>query len=65
MRSKFNIALVTTTAVIVCIVLCIGGMFLSHWYAGAFFPVPEGESPQALLGDSFGAVNALISIAVR
>ena len=61
MRSKFNIALVTTTAVIVCIVLCIGGMFLSHWYAGAFFPVPEGESPQALLGDSFGAVNALIS----
>lgn len=61
MRSKFNIALVIATAVIVCIVLCIGGMLLSHWYAEAFFPVPDGESQQALLGDSFGSVNALIS----
>ena len=61
MRSKFNMALVIAVAVIVCIVLCIGGMFISHWYAEVFFPVPDGESPQALLGDSFGSVNALIS----
>ena len=61
MRNKFNISLVIAAAVIVCVVLCIGGMLLSHWYAGAFFPVPGGERPQALLGDSFGSVNALIS----
>lgn len=61
MRNKFNIVLVIAVAIIICIVLCIGGMLLSHWYAGAFFPVPDGESPQALLGDSFGSVNALIS----
>ena len=44
MRSKFNMALVIAVAVIVCIVLCIGGMFISHWYAEVFFPVPDGDT---------------------
>lgn len=61
MRRKNNTTLVAVAAIAVCIALCIGEMLLSHWYAGAFFPVPQGERPQALFGDSFGAVNALIS----
>lgn len=48
-------------AIIVCLVLWIGGMFLSHWYAKTYFTVSESDNPQALFGDSFGAVNALIS----
>ncbi|MFS2871677.1 putative phage abortive infection protein [Phocaeicola dorei] len=61
MVKKINLTVTVTLAVIVCLVLCIGGMFLSHWYAEKYFEVPCGENPQALLGDSFGAVNALIS----
>lgn len=45
----------------VSLVVFIGGMFLSHWYAGEYFPVPGDDNPQALFGDSFGGVNALIS----
>lgn len=48
-------------AIIVCLVLWIGGMFLSHWYAKTYFTVSGSDNPQALFGDSFGAVNALIS----
>lgn len=48
-------------AILVCLILWIGGMFLTHWYANHFFDVPSGNSKQALFGDSFGAVNALIS----
>lgn len=48
-------------AIIVCLALWIGGMFLSHWYAKTYFMVSEQDNPQALFGDSFGAVNALIS----
>lgn len=48
-------------AIIVCLLLWIGGMLLSHWYAGKYFIVSENDNPQALFGDSFGAVNALIS----
>lgn len=49
-------------AIIICLVLCIGGMFLSHWYAANYFNVEQGDgNPKALFGDSFGAVNALIS----
>ena len=48
-------------AIIVCLVLWIGGMFLSHWYAKTYFTVANDDNPQALFGDSFGAVNALIS----
>lgn len=48
-------------AIISCLGICIVGMFVSHWYAEKHFPVSEGDNPQALFGDSFGAVNALIS----
>lgn len=61
MARKLNITWTMVAAVLVCLTLCIGGMYLSHWYAERYFPVSAGENPQALLGDSFGAVNALIS----
>ena len=49
-------------AIIICLDLCIGGMFLSHWYAANYFNVEQDDgNPKALFGDSFGAVNALIS----
>lgn len=49
-------------AIIICIILCIGGMYLSHWYAANYFTVSHSDgNPKALFGDSFGAVNALIS----
>lgn len=48
-------------AIIICLLLWIVGMLLSHWYAEKYFIVSEGDNPQALFGDSFGAVNALIS----
>ena len=49
-------------AIIICIGLCIGGMYLSHWYAANYFNVNQSDGdPKALFGDSFGAVNALIS----
>lgn len=38
-------------AIIICIVLCIGGMCLSHWYAENYFNVNQGDGNQkALLG---------------
>lgn len=49
-------------AILICIGLCIGGMYLSHWYAANYFNANQGDgNPKALFGDSFGAVNALIS----
>lgn len=61
MPKKNSIAAIIILAILVCLILCIGGMFLSHWYAERYFEVSNDENPQALLGDSFGAVNALIS----
>lgn len=61
MPKKNSIATIIILAILVCLILCIGGMFLSHWYAERYFEVSNDENPQALLGDSFGAVNALIS----
>lgn len=61
MPKKNSIAAIIILAIFVCLILCIGGMFLSHWYAERYFEVSNDENPQALLGDSFGAVNALIS----
>lgn len=49
-------------AILICLGLCIGGMYLSHWYAANYFNVNQSDgNPKALFGDSFGAVNALIS----
>lgn len=61
MPKKNSIAAIIILAILVCLILCIGGMFFSHWYAERYFEVSNDENPQALLGDSFGAVNALIS----
>lgn len=61
MPKKNSIAAIIILAILICLILCIGGMFLSHWYAERYFEVSNDENPQALLGDSFGAVNALIS----
>ena len=58
---KDYIGLIICIAIIVCLLLWIGGMLLSHWYAEKYFIVSENDNPQALFGDSFGAVNALIS----
>ena len=61
MKKRYHTPILIAVAVLVCIVLCVGGMFVSHWYAENYFNVGEGDNAQALLGDSFGAVNALIS----
>lgn len=45
-----------------CVALWIGGAWLTHAWATFFFnEVGENDSNKALFGDSFGAVNALIS----
>lgn len=58
--NRTNVAWPITLAISFCLILWIGGMHLTHWYASKTFIVPEGDS-RALFGDSFGAVNALIS----
>ena len=57
---KTNNTLLAIITILLCLGLWSGGMFLTHWYAIKYFTVLEGDS-RALLGDSFGAVNALIS----
>lgn len=47
-------------AIGICLAICIGGAFLSFWIAGEYICNTDG-CPSALFGDSFGAVNALIS----
>ena len=50
-------------AILVCLVIWIGGYFLTHWLSGCdtIFQVVNGTSVSALFGDSFGGVNALVS----
>lgn len=48
-------------AIIICIVVWGGGAFVTHWFAKSCFTVGENDNAPALFGDSFGAVNALIS----
>lgn len=47
-------------AIGVCLIICVGGACLSFWLAGEYIDNAAGCQP-ALFGDSFGAVNALIS----
>jgi hypothetical protein len=49
-------------AVVICLIICVGGAFLSYVLADKCLPANSVEvCPPALFGDSFGAVNALIS----
>lgn len=60
--SKDRVWIPILSAVFICLLIWTGGMFLTHWYAKSHFIVGETtENPEALFGDSFGAVNALIS----
>lgn len=49
-------------AIMVCLDIWLAGAAITHLWAESFFEdVPNGDSRKALFGDSFGAVNALIS----
>lgn len=53
---------VWTLGIVVCLDIWIVGAVLTHLWAGAFFTeVNPNDNRKALFGDSFGAVNALIS----
>lgn len=61
-EKEFSIGRTIIIATTICISLWIGGMFLTQWYANSHFEVNATEGNKyALFGDSFGAVNALIS----
>lgn len=61
-EGQFSIILTVVMATIICLILWVGGMFLTQWYADSHFLVESTEGNKyALFGDSFGAVNALIS----
>lgn len=60
-NKKISVWIPILIAIGICIFLWIGGMFLTHWYAGTYFDVEGTDNKQALFGDSFGAVNALIA----
>lgn len=48
--------------IVICLDVWIIGAIVSHWWAERFFiDVHETDSRKALFGDSFGAVNALVS----
>lgn len=48
-------------SVLICLAIWIGGGFATNWFASTHFDVGEKDNAPALFGDSFGAVNALIS----
>lgn len=52
-----------TGAIIICLGLCAGGFLLTLYLSQqpVLFPTKGDDCPPALFGDSFGAVNALIS----
>lgn len=51
-----------TFGICICIDIWIVGACATHWWAGEYFVhVTDGDNNRALFGDSFGAVNALIS----
>lgn len=59
---EFSTGWTVIIAIVICAVLWVGGMFLSHWYAATYFEfIPSEGNKFALFGDSFGSVNALIS----
>lgn len=61
-NKEFSTGWTVIIAIIVCITLWVGGMFLSYWYATKYFEfIPTEGNKFALFGDSFGSVNALIS----
>lgn len=48
--------------IVICLDIWIVGAVCTHLWAAHFFKdVPDGDSRKALFGDSFGAVNALVS----
>ena len=57
-KSKF----IWSISILICLDIWVIGAILTHVWAVVFFnEVAEGDSNKALFGDSFGAVNALIS----
>jgi len=60
-ESWWKIACVWGIAILVCLAIWVGGAWLTQCYAYHHFPVGLGNNAPALFGDSFGAVNALIS----
>ena len=49
-------------SIVICLDVWIVGAITTHLWASEFFKdVPDGDSCKALFGDSFGAVNALVS----
>lgn len=54
---------IVAISIVVCLIIWSGGLILTHWFANTFFAPSEGGSMNnpALLGDSSGIVNALIS----
>lgn len=51
-----------TFGICVCLDIWVVGALVTHWWAGEFFVhVKDEDNNKALFGDSFGAVNALIS----
>lgn len=50
-------------AIIICLGVCVGGFLLTLYFSqqSVLFPTKGDDCPPALFGDSFGAVNALIS----
>jgi len=50
------------TGIVICFDLWIVGAVVTHWWASEYFTdIKTGDSRKALFGDSFGAVNALVS----
>lgn len=60
-KKKTSMVWPMAIAILLCIGIWSGGMLLTHWYAINYFNVPKDANSPALFGDSFGAVNALIS----
>ncbi len=49
--------------ILVCLLICVSGFLLTEYLSrqSRIFPIEDGYCAPALFGDSFGAVNALIS----
>lgn len=60
-KKPLSIGWIITITMVGCIAIWVLGALLTHCYANKYFAVPTGNSAPALFGDSFGAVNALIS----
>ncbi|MDH6308513.1 hypothetical protein M2451_000824 [Dysgonomonas sp. PFB1-18] len=62
-KKSDSLVRIVVISIIICLVIWSGGLFLTHWFANTFFTSLGNESINnpALLGDSSGVVNALIS----